>query len=301
MHKSTLLMVDDSPYMHKMVRAYLEPDPLILHSAYDGETALNQAAQLKPSLILMDVDMPEMNGLEVCRRLKSSPGSLNIPVIFLTADCSLNDKVTALDMGAVDYITKPFKPDELRARVRSALRTRKHLEQTTMVDASSGLWNKTFFDLQMPALLSLSRRTDQSLACIVAELDDLQALIKKHGSDFQDSVMKSVANVFLAETRTEDLICHCGSGRFIALVPATQRKGAANLADRIRREIERQAFCSDHGAVQVTCSFGVADTLASSNLSVLEAADIALARSKENDGNIVTLAPTNPVANRYPA
>jgi diguanylate cyclase (GGDEF)-like protein len=301
MNKSNLLMVDDSRYMHKMVRAYLEPDPLMLHSAYDGQTALDQVAQLKPSLILMDIDMPEMDGLEVYRRLKCSPSALNIPIIFLTADCSVHDKVTALDMGAVDYITKPFKPDELRARVRAGLRTRQRLEQTAMVDTSTGLWNQAFLDLQMPARLSLSRRTAQSLSCIVAELDDLQTLVRKHGSGFQDDVMKSVANVFLAETRTEDLICHCGNGRFVALVPATHRIGAANLADRIRRDIERQVFCSDHGAIQITCSFGVADTLASSNLSVLEAADVALARSKENGGNDVTMAPANPGPSKYPA
>jgi diguanylate cyclase (GGDEF)-like protein len=301
MNKSNLLMVDDSPYMHKMVRAYLEPDPLVLHSAFDGESALDQAAQLKPSLILMDIDMPDMDGLEACRRLKSSPMALNIPIIFLTADCSLNDKIKALDMGAVDYITKPFKPEELRARVRSALRTQKRLEQMALIDAPSGLWNKAYLDLKMPAFVSLARRTRQSLSCIVAELDDLQQLIRKHGSDFQDDVIKSVANVFLGETRTEDLICHCGNGRYVALMPSTDRAGAANLADRIRREIERQAFCSDLGAIQVTCSFGVADMHATGNLSLLDAADTALTRSKETGGNVVAFAPGNPDQNDYPA
>jgi two-component system cell cycle response regulator len=301
MNKSNLLIVDDSPYVHKMVRAYLEPDPLILHSAFDGESALDQAAQLKPSLILMDIDMPDMDGLEACRRLKSSPTALNIPIIFLTADTSLNDKIKALDMGAVDYITKPFKPEELRARVRSALRTQKRLEQIAMVDAPSGLWNKAFLDLQMPPFMSLARRARQPLACIVGELDDLQALIQTHGQDFQDNVIKSVANVFLGETRTEDVVCHCGGGRYVALVPSTDRAGAANLADRIRREIERQAFCSDVGAVELTCSFGVADMLATDNLSVLDAADTALVRSKETGGNVVTLAPGNPGSKDYPA
>lgn len=292
MNKSNLLVVDDSPYMHKMIRAYLEPDPYILHSAMDGESALKQVAEIKPCLILMDIDMPEMDGLEVCRRLKTSPVAMNTPIIFLTADCSLNDKVKALDMGAVDYITKPFKPDELRARVRSALRAKQRIEQVQMVDAPSGLWNQAYLNMQMPAYLSLSRRSDQPLSCIVAELDNFAELRKKHPSDFEDNIVKSAANVFLSETRTEDLICHCGDGKFVALIPSTLRTGAAKLADRIRCEIEQQLFYFDKGPVNVTCSFGVSDNSTSGNLSLLDAAEEALARAQETTGNMVNVAST---------
>jgi two-component system cell cycle response regulator len=290
MNKSDLLIVDDSPYMHKMIRAYLEPDPLILHSAFNGESALKQAAEIKPSLILMDIDMPEMDGLEVCRRLKASPLAMHTPIIFLTADCSLNDKVKALDMGAVDYITKPFKPEELRARVRSALRTKQRIEQVQMVDEPSGLWNQAYLDMQLPVYLSLSRRSNQPVSCIIGELDAFSELCRKHNLDFQDKIIKSAANVFLTETRTEDLICHCGNGRFVALIPSTPRAGAAKLADRIRCQIERQTFYFDQGPLNVTCSFGVSDNSTPGNLSLLDAADAALARAAETNGNTVSVA-----------
>jgi diguanylate cyclase (GGDEF)-like protein len=245
--------------------------------------------------------MPEMDGLEVCRRLKMSPGAVNIPIIFLTADCSMNDKVKALDMGAVDYITKPFKPEELRARVRSALRTKHRLEQTEMVDGQSGLWNQTYFEMHLPVHLSLAQRSKLPLSCIVAELDHADKLRSKHGPDFEEDVIKSIATIFMAETRTEDIVCHSGKGRFLALIPATHRGGAAQLANRIRCEIERQLFYFDKGSVNVTCSFGVSDTSLQGPLSVVDAAGTALIRSKDASGNTVSVTRSTIDSREYPA
>ena len=109
------MIVDDSTFLHRLIRAYLESEPIEIHSAYSGDEALAAAVQLRPSLILLDVDMPEMDGFEVCRRLKADPATQNLPLIFLTADGSSNDKVKGLNLGANDYITKPFQPEELRA------------------------------------------------------------------------------------------------------------------------------------------------------------------------------------------
>ncbi len=118
----TVLLVDDSIPLHKLVRAQLEAEPVEVHSAYDGEAALNAAVSLRPTLILLDVDMPELDGFEVCRRLKGNPLTASIPVIFLTANSLVGDKVRGFDTGGADYVTKPFKPEELRARVRGPSR-----------------------------------------------------------------------------------------------------------------------------------------------------------------------------------
>jgi diguanylate cyclase (GGDEF)-like protein len=290
MQKSNLLVVDDSLYMHKMVRAYLEPDPVIVHSTYDGESALAQAAELKPSLILMDMDLPNMDGMEACRRLKSAPATLDTPIIFLTADCSVNDKVKALDLGAVDYITKPFKPEDLRARVRAALRASRVLDQTRMADTLTGLWNQFYLNLNLPVQLSLARRTGKGLSCIAAEVDGIERIHTDHGSDFHDRMLKSMANIFLGQTRTEDVLCHCGQGRFVALLPATARAGAAHVADRIRVQIESQLYLFDQVKANITCSFGIADNQLPGHVSLLESADTAVMRSKNTGGNRVSIS-----------
>jgi len=97
--KHSILIIDDSPPLHKLVRSILEVEPVVIHSAYCGEEGLAMAAQLKPALILLDVDMPKMDGFEVCRRLKAEPTTQFIPTAFLTAKMTLKHKVDGLNIG----------------------------------------------------------------------------------------------------------------------------------------------------------------------------------------------------------
>src|SRR3954451_4025140 len=120
-----VLIIDDSEMIHGLVRARLKDEPVELLFAADGVRGLQMAAEHAPDLVLLDVDMPEPDGFEVCRRLKADPATRETPVIFLTGASSTEQKLQGLELGAVDYITKPFDPAELRARVRASLRTKR--------------------------------------------------------------------------------------------------------------------------------------------------------------------------------
>ncbi|MEO6567878.1 MAG: response regulator [Opitutaceae bacterium] len=124
----SVLIVDDSLPLHELVKVHLSDETLVHHSAYDGPSALAMAAALMPDLILLDVDMPGLDGFEVCRLLKSDPATEKIPIVFLTAAASSDEKMCGFELRAVDYVTKPFDPRELCARVRSALRTKRLLD-----------------------------------------------------------------------------------------------------------------------------------------------------------------------------
>jgi two-component system, cell cycle response regulator len=119
-----ILLIDDSEAVHALVRASLEDEPVAVESAYDGESGAALAMKFRPDLVLVDVDMPGIDGFEVCRRLSNEVRTANIPVIFLTAAGAAELKVRGLDLGATDYITKPFNPPEFAARIRAALRTK---------------------------------------------------------------------------------------------------------------------------------------------------------------------------------
>jgi DNA-binding response OmpR family regulator len=123
-----VLIVDDSPPLHQLIRVHLEEQEVQIHSAYDGDAGLVLAGALKPDLVLLDVDMPKLNGFEVCKFLKNDEATADIPIIFLTASSSTDAKVFGFSLRAVDYITKPFDPTELCARVRVALRTKRLLD-----------------------------------------------------------------------------------------------------------------------------------------------------------------------------
>ncbi|HSV16452.1 MAG TPA: response regulator, partial [Tepidisphaeraceae bacterium] len=126
MLKQTLLVIDDSQDIHPLVGVWLMDELIDIHSAFDGVGGLERARAIIPDLILLDVDMPGTNGFEVCAQLKADPITREIPVVFLTGASDANEKLRGLELGAIDYIIKPFDPAELRARVRVSLRT-KHL------------------------------------------------------------------------------------------------------------------------------------------------------------------------------
>src|SRR4051794_24300383 len=123
MYRQTLLVIDDSQDIHGLIEVWLIDEPIDLHAAYDGAGGLAAARALRPDLILLDVDMPGSNGFDVCAQLKQDPTTRDIPVVFLTGTAEADQKLRGLELGAVDYIVKPFEPAELRARVRSSLRT----------------------------------------------------------------------------------------------------------------------------------------------------------------------------------
>ena len=125
---STILLIDDCPAIHSLLQAQFGTESITLHSAFDGPSGLRMIGRLNPDLVLLDVEMPELNGFEVCRQIRENPFTLNTPVIFLTASGDIAQKVNGLELGAQDYIVKPFECAELVARVRASLRMKARLD-----------------------------------------------------------------------------------------------------------------------------------------------------------------------------
>ena len=128
MNTQKLLIIDDSEDIHELVKVWLDNEALEFRSCFTGEDGLVVAPQLRPDLILLDVDLPGINGFEVCRQLKAAEATADIPIVFLTGAASTEEKLQGLELGAVDYVTKPFDPAELRARVRTSLNTRRLMD-----------------------------------------------------------------------------------------------------------------------------------------------------------------------------
>jgi two-component system cell cycle response regulator len=288
--RESILIIDDSPNLHKLIRTYLEGEPHVLHSAYNGLDGLTAATSLLPDLVLLDLDMPDLDGFEVCRRLKANPITQSLPIIFLTGDVSATKQVKGLDLGANDYMTKRFKPEELRARIRSALRVKPLLNDVAMVDGLTKLWNRTYFDLHLPVHLSASRRYDRPLSCVIADIDRLGRINRNAGDNIGDEVLRSAAQILACHTRGEDVLCYLGNGKFGLLLPGIDQAQAARLAEDVRADLEKQLKNSNGVAIEVTCSFGVADTMTGSDSSLLDRADASLYSAKHSGRNSVSLS-----------
>lgn len=291
-----ILVIDDSPVTHAILRGCLGKDQITVHATRDGHSGLAAARELRPRLILLDVEMPGQDGFAVCVRLKADPLTRDIPVIFLTGSASVEDKIRGLELGASDYVTKPFDPGEIRARVRVALRSQEQvleLARQATIDGLTGLWNRAYLDSRLGTEVLAARRHGDSLSCIMADLDGFKGINDCYGHPFGDEVLRQVARILRAGARPQDTVCRFGGEEFTILLPATPSWIALEIAERYRLAIETHPFEYRGQPVAITCSFGVANLPTSSPPTVVDLADEALYSAKHSGRNRVECASEN--------
>lgn len=292
---STVLVIDDSIDIHRLLKIRLRDQNVVLLSAMSGAEGLTTAKEEQPDLILLDIDMPGMNGFEVLAALKYDPGTVEIPTIFLSGSGESTDKVRGFDLGAVDYITKPFDIAELRARVTSTLRTRnllKMLAQRAQLDGLTGLWNRVHLDEQLAAHINSSLRHNTPLSVILCDIDKFKNLNDSHGHPFGDFVLQEFAGIITATLRDSDIACRYGGEEFAMILPNTDIQEGYQAAERCRKNLESNIW-PGHKDLVVTASFGVTslDMVAlKDSASVLSSVDNSMYASKHGGRNMVTQA-----------
>jgi diguanylate cyclase (GGDEF)-like protein len=292
-----VLAVDDSDEVLALLRARLRPEAIELVTAGSFAEGLALALELQPDLILLDVEMPEHTGLDLCRRLKEEPATMAIPVIFLTASNDVDTKVHGFDLGAVDYVTKPFHPAELRARVRAALRMKRAqdlLTQKAQVDALTGLHNRAYLDELLVSAIERSTRNSRPLSLVMLDLDHFKSLNDGYGHPFGDLVLQRVGDLLSRSTRPCDTACRYGGEEMAIVLTDTNIEGAQAVAERIRGELELLELSPRGKPVIVTASFGVAEALETATAGeelrgsvLVAAADAALYKAKNEGRNCV--------------
>jgi len=292
-----ILLIDDSKAIHPLVASLLADEPVTIHSAFDGQYGLTLAESLRPDLILLDVEMPILDGYETCRRLMANPATADLSIVFLTARNATEELVRGLNLGAVDYIGKPFKLEELLSRVRAALRTShliRLLEEKATIDALTGLGNRAMFDMRLNAEVAMRIRFGSPLSCIAIDVDHFKKINDAYGHSFGDHVLVSIAEALTSICRVEDVACRFGGEEFIILLPRTTAEQSANLAERMRVAISSIPFSQHGDSIRVTCSFGVAEAAGTYDRLMAERADKALYQSKQQGRDRVSIAPMNP-------
>jgi two-component system, cell cycle response regulator len=303
MHQQ-ILLIDDSMPIHPLVTTLLADEPVTIHSAFQGQTGLAMAASLHPDLILLDVEMAGLDGFETCRQLKANPSTAGVPVIFLTGRAQSDEMVRGLNLGAVDYVTKPFKLAELQSRVRAGLRTSRRfrsLEETAMIDPLTRLGNRAMFDERFAAEMSLRTRSGNPLSCIVMDVDHFKNINDTYGHPYGDEVLSQIGKTLTDICRVHDVVCRHGGEEFVVLTPNTPADQAALLAERIRIAVAEIPLSHYGKAITVTCSLGVAEADGSYDRLMLERADQALYLSKKQGRNCVSTTALPPKRLAIPA
>lgn len=262
-----ILIVDDHPDNVEVLRVRLNALGYRTITAADGETALRLVAASPPDLILLDVMMPLMDGNEVARRIKADKTLPFIPIIMQTALDTTQSKVTGLDSGADDYITKPINYAELQARMTASLRIKAlqdevaaknvELEQMAITDVLTGVFNRRHLDRTLDEMFEHSLRLHESLTLAMFDIDHFKSVNDSHGHQAGDVVLTQVARLLKHAARDIDRIGRYGGEEFMVLLPGTALDAGVTFAKRARQEVEEHQFEYDGGALKCTISVGV--------------------------------------------
>jgi diguanylate cyclase (GGDEF)-like protein len=299
-----VLVAEDSLVVRSLLRRQLEEYGHRVIEAGDGEDALAMCHEHHPDVILLDVEMPKLDGHGVLAALRTSPDLADTPVVFLTGRTATEDIVEGLRLGAHDYLRKPFEPAELLARVSAAARVKTlqdqlrqrntELDAMSRTDALTGLPNRREMHERMTAAASAARRHRQPNAVLMVDIDRFKMINDAHGHQGGDIVLRAVATRLDAACRAEDSAGRWGGEEFVVVAPMTDRASGALLGERIRSDIGATTVQVGDGAgIEVTVSVGVASGEDAVDV-LLADADAALYAAKRSGRNRVVTAGENP-------
>jgi two-component system cell cycle response regulator len=288
-----VLLVEHSPADRWQLRNWLGSERIEVYDAMDIITGLGACPKFQPKLILLQLRLPTWDGFEMIRRLKNDQQTRSIPVIFIADSATTSEKAKGIDLGAVDFVSKPYDPVELMARVHSALRTKAYLdllEQRAHIDGLTELGNRFALHDQLPLLWESCRRNNKPLAVFLADLDHFKRVNDQHGHAAGDEVLRQAAMILRNSVRENDFVARYGGEEFVVVAPDCDREGALAIADRFRCTMAERRIALRSASVQVTSSVGVApvtDLTQGAPLDVINHADQALYRAKSAGRNTI--------------
>lgn len=296
MKKPTILIVDDTITNIQLLAGFLD-DEYVIKAATNGKKALDIVKEdEKPDLILLDIMMPDMDGYEVCKQLKDDSDTLDIPVIFISAKDQVDDQVMGFNIGAVDYIIKPFEPVLVKARIKTHINLKlktQMLEKLAMIDGLTGISNRRRFDETLKNECSRSMRNNRAVALIMIDIDHFKAYNDGYGHGAGDECLIQVADVLQSTlSRKSDFIARYGGEEFVVILPEADVEDAKSVAEKLRENVEKLNLEHQYSQVDkhVTISLGVASITPKSDeecLKILKLADEQLYKAKESGRNKV--------------
>ena len=291
-----LLVVDDQPANVQALYQVFAADHQVF-MATSGEQALQVCAARQPDLVLLDVVMPGMDGHEVCRRLKADQALQDIAVIFVTGHSDEAAEEQGLDIGAVDFISKPINPKIVRARARTHLTLKAQadlLREWVFIDALTGLSNRRFFEQRLAAEWARAQRQGTVLSLVMVDVDDFKRYNDHYGHQAGDDCLSRLASVFKdCVRRPTDLVARYGGEEFVCLLPDTGLAGARHVAEQICLHVQRAAIphAKSRLGKTVSVSLGVATSPAGPPMApsadLLREADAQLYLAKSRGRNQV--------------
>ena len=287
----TIMIVDYTKDNIDILKKFLTKFGFKITVALSGELALDLIPKLKPDLILLDVMMPGIDGYEVCIRLKKDKDLKNIPVIFITAKGDTEDILEGFGVGAVDYIMKPFRLEEVYARVKTHLTLSAALKKLALdneTDPLTGLFNRRAFLEKIENEAIRFKRNQKPFSILFGDIDLFKKINDTYGHSAGDAILVNISSILNTEKREIDQVARWGGEEFLILLPETNLKGAVQLGNKIRKSISAKPITHEGQEINVTMSFGVSEYNSETHIEkIIDLADQRLYLAKNSGRNKV--------------
>jgi diguanylate cyclase (GGDEF)-like protein len=303
-----ILIVDDSPEVLQAGRDILEKDEYDIYVADGGAPAAELVCTIDFDLIILDMQMPAIDGFETLKILKQNEHSRDIPVILLTEKLDIDSMVMGFELGAADFLRKPFNEPEVKARVRNHVLLRKMreelkrkevdlkeaynlLEITVTTDPLTNLFNRREIINRLENEQIRFERSKRPFSIVIADIDYFQNINETYGKRFGDYIIVTLSEALQNMVRKQDSLSRLGDEEFLIILPETDINGAKVLAEKLRSNIQDLVFAKGENETKITMTFGISTYDEISDLDdLLERADKALRKGKQNGRNCVMTA-----------
>jgi diguanylate cyclase (GGDEF)-like protein len=259
----TVLVIEDHPDQRELLAIVLQREGYRVVTAANGLEALEKLEVENIQIALSDIMMPKMDGFELIKRIRTNPALKSIYLILITARIQEGDRVRGLDLGADDYITKPFSFSELLARVRVGSRVvhyQQHLEYQTQVDSLTGLFNRRAFEKKIHEEFERSKRYHNPLSLLILDIDNFKTINDTYGHHGGDAALVKISETLREKTRQSDFPSRYGGEEFVLVLPETDQENALQVASKIHEAIRSAAFGTTARPFTITVSIGVSST-----------------------------------------
>lgn len=285
--RPNILLVDDDPAMLRLLAKWLESEGYTVRRANNGAEAIEAIKADCPDILVTDWEMPQIDGMELCRWVRRDDLPHYVYTIFLTVRSGSNDMVCGLEAGADDFLKKPVDRGELLARIRAGTRVlelESRLSLLAKLDPLTGLVTQRTFYENTDKEWTRSTRHLFPLSCVMLDIDFFKRINDVYGHRVGDEVIRRIAAILKENCRSSDIVSRYGGEEFCCLLPETDETAAALWADRVRQQIAATRFHTDEVEFSVTSSMGVAERRpdTASVSALVEKADQALLVAKRS-------------------
>ena len=259
----TILVIEDHPDQRDLLAIVLQREGYNVVTAGNGIEAMEKLQKEDVQIALSDIMMPKMDGFELIKSIRNDPALKGIYLILITARIQEGDRVRGLDLGADDYITKPFSFSELLARVRVGSRVvqyQQNLEYQTQIDPLTGLFNRRAFERKIAEEFERARRYNHSLSILLLDIDNFKTINDTYGHHGGDTALIKISEILRERTRRSDFPARYGGEEFVLILPETHQDSALQVANKIHEEIRSGTFGTDTRPFTLTVSIGLSST-----------------------------------------